>query len=244
MYPVAFRLGPLAIHTYPLVLLASVMAATALARAHAPRVHVPRWAVNDLGAAVAIGGIAGARLWHSATFPALYATRWWRIFALNTGGLVFYGAVAGAVMAVAGIAWLEHLPLPAVADLGAVALPLGCAMGRLGCLAAGCCGGPGLRVGPLTLPPQLVDSAAQLLLLGVLLVAATRLTFGRGTVAWMWLTLYPMLRFGIEYLRDEPHLALGMTQAQLVSVPLALLGVAMLGAAMARGGVRWTGSGC
>lgn len=244
MYPVAFRLGPLAIHTYPLVLLAAVVAATALAHAHAPRLRMRRMAVNDLGAAVAVGGLVGARLWHAATFPAFYALRWWRVFALNTGGLVFYGAVAGALVAAVTVAWIEHLSLPAVADLIALGLPLGCAIGRVGCLAAGCCGGPGLRVGSISIPPQLVDSAAQLLVLGVVLAVATNMPFGRGAVAWTWLALYPMLRFGIECLRDEPHVALGMTQAQLVSVPLAMLGVALSLSVMKRGGVRWMGKAC
>ena len=107
--------------------------------------------------------------------PAAYAAQWWRVFELQTGGLVFYGGVAGGALAVAAMARVQSAcPFPAVADLAALASPLASSVGRLGCLAAGCCGGAGLRPGAVTVPPQLLDAGAQLALFGVLLAVATR----------------------------------------------------------------------
>jgi phosphatidylglycerol---prolipoprotein diacylglyceryl transferase len=238
MFPVAFRLGPVAVYTYPLVMLAALTACWYLGRRLAPRLHIPGWAITDLVLAAAVGGLVGGRAWYVATFPSLYASGWWRVFELQNGGLVFYGAVAGGALGVVAVASIEHLPLRGVADIAALALPLGSAIGRLGCLSAGCCGGTGLRVGSVVVAPQVADMLAQSVLFCVMLMLASRIPFGRGTLFWCWLALYPVVRFGIEYLRADPRVAFGLTQAQLVSVPLAVAGVAGVVWTMQKGGAR------
>lgn len=238
MLPIAFRLGPVAVYTYPLALFAAFACAWLLVRLRGPAAGVGQAAATDLALAAGLGGIIGARLWHAATFPSAYAAQWWRVFELQTGGLVFYGGVAGGALAVAAMARAERLSLPAVADLAALALPLASSVGRLGCLAAGCCGGAGLRPGAVTVPPQLLDAGAQLALFGVLLAVATRTPPGSGTLTLWWLALYGAVRFGIEYLRAEPAVALGLTQAQLVSAALVCAGVAGLLMTRRRGGAR------
>ncbi|HEY3318805.1 MAG TPA: prolipoprotein diacylglyceryl transferase family protein [Coriobacteriia bacterium] len=238
MLPVAFRAGPVDVYTYPLVLIAALAASWLVVRAFAPRLLVPRWAAADLVAAAALGALIGGRAWHVASFPAAYSAGWWRLFELQNGGLVFYGAVLGGAVTVAAVARVERLSLPAVADLAALALPLGSAIGRWGCLAAGCCGGPGLYVGDVRVPPQVIDSAGEIVLFGVLIALARRLTLGRGALFAWWLALYPVLRFGIEYLRADPRVAFGLTQAQLVSIPVAVIGFAAVFAGMREGGGR------
>lgn len=236
MLPVAFRLGAFAVYTYPLVLFAAWLAAALLARSLAPRVGIRPAAVTDLALAVALGGLVGARVWFVLSNLGLYAGAWWRVFELQNGGLVFYGAVGGGTAAAVVYARSACLPLPAVADLAALAVPLGAGIGRFGCLAAGCCGGPGLALGGMVVPPQVVDAAAEFALLGVLFALSRRTGLGRGMLAWWWLALYPCLRFGIEYLRADARVGFGLTQAQLVSAVLVVVAVSAL--VRTRGGER------
>jgi phosphatidylglycerol:prolipoprotein diacylglycerol transferase len=57
------------------------------------------------------------------------------------GGLVVYGALAGAAVAFLAFCWRRKLPTLAVADLIAPSLALGQGLGRLGCFLSGCCFG-------------------------------------------------------------------------------------------------------
>jgi phosphatidylglycerol:prolipoprotein diacylglycerol transferase len=94
------------------------------------------------GGAVAHGA-GGGRLWGCTA-----ALRFWE------GGLVFYGGVITAAIVVLRFCRRERWSFWKVGDLFAPALALGHAVGRLGCLAAGCCfGAPcaapwALRFGP------------------------------------------------------------------------------------------------
>jgi phosphatidylglycerol---prolipoprotein diacylglyceryl transferase len=232
MHPVAFTIGPLAVYSYPLAFLAAfVVARGALVLSGPSRGIRPRQA-TDLVLAAALGGVVGARLLYVATFPAPFAADPLRVLRLSSGGLVFYGGLAGGALAVWLYARAEGLRAAPLADAVALALPPAMAVGRFGCLCAGCCGGPGLTLLGVTVPPQVADAAAELVLLGVLLAVA-RAAHVPGTVACVWLLGYGALRFGIEYLRADPRLLAGLTQAQLVSlavlVPAGIAGLVRLG---------------
>jgi prolipoprotein diacylglyceryltransferase len=47
-------------------------------------------------------------------------------------------------------------------------------------------------------------------------------------VAATWLVLYPATRFAVESLRGDVRVLAGLTQAQVVSVPLAIAGILAL----------------
>jgi phosphatidylglycerol---prolipoprotein diacylglyceryl transferase len=59
---------------------------------------------------------------------------------LQSGG-TYFGGMLGALLVLIGHSRLAKLPHMQSLDTSAVALPLGHAIGRLGCLAAGCCYG-------------------------------------------------------------------------------------------------------
>ena len=59
----------------------------------------------------------------------------------NEGGLVFYGGAIGGVISGVIYCYLRKIPVWKMADIGAPAIMLGLAIGRLGCFFAGCCHG-------------------------------------------------------------------------------------------------------
>ena len=146
------------------------------------------------------------------------------------GGLAFYGGVVTGVGTAALFAHRHGLPLAATLDLLTPSLPLGHALGRVGCLLAGCCFGQ-----PTTLPwgiaftdgsiayrelqtvdglgadapatpplhPTQVYEAAGELLLFALLMRRRRHTRFPGELALLWLCGYAALRFTVELVRGD-----------------------------------------
>jgi phosphatidylglycerol:prolipoprotein diacylglycerol transferase len=132
---------------------------------------------------------------------------------------------------------VKRLPIPVIADGGAMAVPLGSAIGRLGCFLNGCCSGRptdawfGIvfpAASAKVIPTQLIDSAANLLIFFVLLHLAARVHPRPGVLWWAFLALYGTSRFLVETLRVNPPLALGLTQAQWISIPMVVAGLAGL----------------
>jgi len=146
------------------------------------------------------------------------------------GGLVFYGALLGA-LAMAYLYTRHHkMSLARVADLAAPTVALGHFFGRMGCFAAGCCYGKpaatmGVRFPPeslahremvlggllepdaATTPPlhatQLYEGGVELCIFFVLLWVARRKRF-HGQTMLTYLVLYPVARVIIELFRADP----------------------------------------
>ena len=131
------------------------------------------------------------------------------------GGSVFYGGLAGAVVAgslfvrARGGRVLEHL------DVFAVGIPLFHALGRVGCFLGGCCYGVewpggvvythdpiGLANGVPRFPVQLVEAGVELVLFLVLLGLFLR-GRGRGKLMACWALAYAPARFPLEFLRGD-----------------------------------------
>lgn len=92
----------------------------------------------DLSFYMLLAGLAGARLLHVVQNSKDFEGKPWRTLYLWDGGLVWYGgAVAGTFFA---WWWLAKRgkDLWSVSDSLALAVPVGHAIGRLGCFAAGC----------------------------------------------------------------------------------------------------------
>jgi phosphatidylglycerol:prolipoprotein diacylglycerol transferase len=237
MLPILFRLGPITVYSYGVMMAVAFVAGWLFARWYLPRHGVDREMATDLLLAAAVGGLAGARLLYVATnWPVFAANPLW-VFQFQRGGMVFYGGLIGGAAAVTAYVLAKRLPVAVIADGGAMAVPLGSAIGRLGCFLNGCCSGRTTDawfgiVFPQTfskvIPTQLIDSGANLLIFLVLLHLTVRVRPRPGVLWWGFLTLYGTSRFLVEMLRVNPPLALGLTQAQWISVPMVVAGLAGL----------------
>lgn len=243
MLPVMLRVGPVAVYSYGAMLALAFVAGWAVARWYVRRRGLAGEVALDLVLAAAIGGIVGARALHVASDWGTYSAHPLWIFMLQRGGMVFYGGLIGGAAGVTLYALVRRLPLGLVADTAGLTVPLGSAIGRLGCFLNGCCAGQPtaswfgvtfpLAPGPV-IPSQLLDSALNLAMFGGLLFAAYKLRLRSGTLWWAFLTIYAVTRFLVETTRINSQVAFGLTQAQLISVPLLLAGAAGLGFTLLR----------
>jgi phosphatidylglycerol:prolipoprotein diacylglycerol transferase len=242
---IAFKLGPLTVHWYGILVAMGFIAGLWTAARRGKIYGIAPEKVYDLGPWLIVGALIGAR--------TLYVISYWReefaskpfyeIFMVQHGGLVYYGGLIGAV--VAGLIHLriKKLSVWKIADVMAPSIALGYVFGRIGCLMNGCCYGRECHLpwaitypaghtthGLPVHPTQIYDS---LLNLGLYLLLAwfyRRKKFD-GQVFALYLIGYALLRSLVEYFRgDYPIHYLGgwATPAQLVSIGIITGGLLLL----------------
>jgi phosphatidylglycerol:prolipoprotein diacylglycerol transferase len=174
-----------------------------------------------LGAAIGAKGFFVVLGWEHYASGEL---RFWRDFGT---GFVFFGGFVGALLVAAFFAWSQRLDFLRGADYFAVALPLGHAIGRVGCFAEGCC--PGVPSHPV----QLYESAGLFVIaLGshslLKLIERQRLPRGLGFCAYVG--GYGLLRLLLDPLRADgrPERFLGISHQQGIAMVL-LLGALLAG---------------
>lgn len=244
MHPILFALGPLTIYTYGVALALAFAVSMALAtRASRTRlkgvVPLSDAALLDWGCWVMVGGVLGGRLWYVALNWDIYRTQPLEIAALWHGGLVWYGGLAGGLLAQALFASRRKLSFLRITDQVIPAVALGHAVGRLGCFANGCCYGrpttswwgvvfPGHATA--VVPTQLLESFGLAVLALILHVTQRPAMLARpGRLFGLYLVGYGLLRWTIEYWRgDQPAMWHGLTLAQLISMALMIAGTALM----------------
>lgn len=249
MFPLLLELGPVSIYTYGVLLAAAYLLGLWFATVRARARGLDATRVTDLGIYIIISALVGAKLLlvvvefdHFRQDPSEI----WTI--LRSGG-VFYG---GLLLATGVAFWYmrrHRLPLWTTCDAFAPGIALGQAVGRVGCLMAGCCYGKptelpwgitfthplaASNVGtPLDVslhPTQLYESAAVLVILALLLLLERRGRSFPGRTFWCYLLLYPSARFGIEFFRGDPRGTVFeiLSTSQFVSLMLIPLSLVML----------------
>ncbi len=174
--------------------------------------------VIDVAMAVMLGGFIGARLLHVIwEEPAYYAENPKLILYFWQGGFVFFGGLLGAVSAGLWVIRKEANNLNRWFDLFAPLVAAGYALGRLSCLAAGCCYGRRTDVPWCITFPQGVEAPAGICLhptqiyaflwesavLGLLLFSERNKNLKPGVLFFIWLALHSLGRMWQEYFRAD-----------------------------------------
>jgi len=253
MHPVLFKIGDFAIHWYGVFMALAFAAAlihwTIIARREGKDVNE----CSDLMFWMMISGIAGGRLAYVFANWQEYLQEPWRIIKVYEGGLIYYGGFIGATIAGIIFAVVKKKKILDFADFVVTPLPLGHALGRIGCFLNGCCHGSatscicgvrypphsfawnrqidlGLidRFTPKTLPVhpvQLYESFFNIILY-LLLIFIYKRRRADGTVIMTYLLLYPTGRFLMEFFRGDERQHIGIfTVAQLFSITLFGIGI-------------------
>lgn len=240
MIPDVLHIGPIPIHLFGIFLAAAFLAAGSVAGREFRR---KGWDPNLASSAVvwaAVGGLVGARVW-------ILLDAWPEFardplgFLFTGGGFVFYGGLLGGALAVTLFFRAHDIPWLRGADAVAPAIVLGQAIGRLGCQAAG--DGdwgsettlpwgmaypyavvgwdkpPGVRVHPTPLYEAFAYFA-----IFAFLWRLRREPLPDGAMLALYFMLAGTVRFLVEFVRVNPRVFLGFTEAQLVSLALIAAG--------------------
>lgn len=142
MFPTLYSSELVSIHSWGLMVLLAFAVGCGIAGWRAPKVGIDPDKLVPLYVLVGVAGMLGARLLHFVfAEPALFFGDPLVFFDVNHGGWAFYGGVIGGVGSGAIYARLRGVPVWKFADIAAASIMLGLAIGRVGCLLAGCCHG-------------------------------------------------------------------------------------------------------
>ena len=149
MHPILFHFGSFTIYTYGVLVATGVISGLLYARHQAARVGLDAEKVWNMGIYMILVALLLAKVWLVFSDWGYYMAHPRDILSIATfqSGGTFYGGVIGAVLTILLYSYFQKLPLLPVLDVCAVGVPLGHAIGRLGCFAAGCCYGK-----PTTMP--------------------------------------------------------------------------------------------
>ena len=248
MYPRLFELGPITVYTYGVLLAAAYLLGLRLAMNRATARGLDHAKVLDLGIYIIISALIGAKLLLLITEFRTFTADPAELLTLARSGGVFYG---GLILAVSVALWYIRrtgLPLWTTCDVFAPGIALGHVIGRFGCLFAGCCyGKPTTRPWGITFtdtvaaanvgtplgvplhPTQIYEAGAEFLILMLLLATERRGRPYPGRTFWLYLLLYAVSRFIIEFYRGDPRGSIGIfSTSQFISVILAPLAIVML----------------
>jgi len=237
--PVAFQIGPLAVHWYGLAYVVGILGwwqySLWLTRKFP---HVDRKMVDDYLVWAIIGVIVGGRLGYVFFYnPQKYIEAPLEIFQVWKGGMAFHGGLLGVVIATALYSTTRGIYFLNFSDLACCGVPIGLFFGRIANFINGelygrvtntswgvvfPAGGPFPRH-----PSQLYEAVFEGLVLFVLLgfgALFTRWPHRRGLLTGIFLTGYALARIGVECFREPDtflgYFAGGFTMGQILSLPV------------------------
>ncbi len=144
-------------------------------------------------------------------------------------GFVFYGGLIGGA---AAVIWYLHDERQKVSDFINIvmpAIPLAQAFGRIGCFFAGCCYGDVCITADTILPVQLVESACNFAIFGIMLLLLNKKQKRPMGLA-LYLMMYSVVRFILEFFREDTIRGnVGvLSTSQFIGIFLFVLGVLLL----------------
>jgi len=263
MYPILFKIGPLTVYSFGLMLGIAFIVASYLLSKEFERVKLSQDIATQISLLAIIFGIIGCKL--------LDLIENWSDFirdpigmAFSPGGLTFYGGVILAMIVIAIYVKKKGIPFLVVADLTAPSLAIAYGIGRIGCHLAGD-GDYGI---PTTLPwgtnyshgtdppsialsnpnvlhhfpwiakefpngvpnttpmhPTPIYEFIMMVIIFFILWRMRKKGWPDGKLFMLYLILQGIERFMIEFIRLNPRLLWGLSEAQLISIPMTIIGI-------------------
>jgi phosphatidylglycerol---prolipoprotein diacylglyceryl transferase len=263
MYPELFKIGPLTVYSFGLMLgIAFIVSSYFLTKEIERKGLVPDIATQITLLAI-VFGIVGSKLLD-------LIENWDRFIndpigmAFSPGGLTFYGGLILAIIAIWIYIKRKKIPFLVIADAAAPSLALAYGIGRIGCHLAGDgdYGIPttlpwGTNYQNGTVPPSVAFSDPNLLkhfpwiaekfpngipnntplqptpiyeflmmmIIFYVLWKLRKKDWMDGKLFMLYLIFAGAERFIIEFIRLNPRLLLGLSEAQLISIPMMIFGI-------------------
>ncbi len=224
MYPQLIEFGVIHVYTYGLLVGAAYLIALQVATVRGRARGLDPRRLMDLGLLIIASALVGAKLLLVVVNIDSFMRNPADLWMLVRSAGVFYGGFLLAVVAALWYMRRHAMPVWTTCDVVAPGIALGQAVGRIGCLLAGCCYGrptdlplgitftntfaaanAGTPLGISLHPTQLYESAAALGILGVLLLVERRGPSFAGRTFLTYLLAYSTARFVIEFYRGDPR---------------------------------------
>lgn len=233
-------IGPVTFHMYGIMIAIGFFSALVMTLYRGKKRGFDEDIIYGIFFCAVIGGLIGTRLlYYIVEIPQIVKNP--SILWDFKNGYVVYGGIIGGILCSLWYCRRKKTAFLPYFDLVVPAVALAQGFGRMGCLFAGCCYGRptdawfGITfrnsnfapVGVKLVPTQPISSAGDFLICGLLLLyAKSRPKTGR--VAAMYLLLYGVGRFAVEFLRDDYRGSVGiLSTSQLISIGIVAASIVM-----------------
>jgi phosphatidylglycerol:prolipoprotein diacylglycerol transferase len=254
MWPFHVSLGPLAITPNEVFAVLGALIGGFIVRRRLIALGASPGGVLDFILAALGGGAVGARLYYFLPLWFRGQMPFGQLFSTWSQGSGFYGAYIGGALALAVTAHFKKMPILKTWDATMGVVPLGFAVGKIGCFLAGCCYGmpsaaglcfargslahmtqihggkirPDAAASLPVVPIQLYDMIYGFTLYGALVVLGKR-SNRPGEVFAATTVGYSAYRFVIEFFRDDPDRhtfgSSSLTDSQFTAIALFMIAV-------------------
>ncbi len=178
-------------------------------------ISFPRWEIVYSGIYTMIGAFIGSKLLFIIVSWQQILTYRLSFVSVIKGGFVFYGGLIGGLIGLLIYTGIYKEKTVPYLDIYAMVLPLGHAIGRVGCFFAGCCYGIPCSFGVVytetvgqtpigikLLPIQLIEAGGLLIIFAIQLIIFFR-RGKKGSLAFSYCFSYSLLRFVTEFFRGD-----------------------------------------
>lgn len=239
MHPIIFKIGPLSVYSYGMMVAIGFLFGIYIAKIEAIRKNIKADLVYDFAFYLVIGSLVGSRLYYIIFFsPSSVRDDPLFLFKVWEGGLAIHGAIFGGIITGLLFSKLRKISFWVLADIISPAVMLGQAIGRIGCFLNGCCFGaptksflgvrfpegslPHLAYGSMAIhPSQLYEAVLDIVGFIIIWSARKRIRF-EGGLFLLYLISYSIIRLIVSVFRgDSPYLwNTNINMSQLVSIIL------------------------
>jgi phosphatidylglycerol:prolipoprotein diacylglycerol transferase len=239
LYPY-LKLGPVVLGTYGICAALGFLAALGVFKADLIRRRFPGGIAGVIVVTTTLVGLIGAKLYYILETPAALHGGFFHAL-LQPAGLSWLGGLITGMAAVCILGWRYHIPPLTMLDMTAPIGAITYAFGRIGCLMAGDgdYGTPTSLPWGMTFPHGTVptfepvhptpiyEAAFSFALCWFLWRLGARYQIP-GLIAGAYLFLSGIARFAVEFIKLNPRLYFGLTNAQVVSIVSVIVGAALL----------------
>ena len=242
MHNEILKIGKFTIHGYGLMIAIGILVAVCISIWRAKKKKMDPEPILDIVLIAMIGGFLGGKI--------LYLIVDWKNFIASTdkmkylggSGFVVYGGIILAVtVSFVYFKFIKKLDFLTYIDLVMPQVSVAQGFGRIGCFLAGCCYGAHTEsaigvvfpegslapAGEKLWPTQIMMAVGNLIIAGLLYLAGMKFK-KKGQIIGLYLILYAIGRFGIEFFRNDYRGAVGvLSTSQFISIFMCAIGVAL-----------------
>jgi phosphatidylglycerol:prolipoprotein diacylglycerol transferase len=233
-------IGPITLHGYGLMIAIGIICALLMLDKRAKARKFDSNIVYRLNMLSLLSGFVGAKLLYSIIEFKTIIENPWQVF--SGSGFVVYGGIISGILAAIIYCKLKQISFFPYFDLTVPSIALAQGFGRIGCFLAGCCYGretnSALGIifshssiapnGVKLIPTQLLSSAGNFVIAAILLLYA-RKERKQGRVGILYLILYSIGRFVIEFFRNDDRGYIGgLSTSQFLSLIVLAFAILML----------------
>lgn len=251
MHPKLFDIGPIPVYSYGLMLGLAFLLGSYLFTLELRRRKVDENIGITITFLAIIGGIVGSKIfyiieeWNFGS--GLSITELLKSEILSPAGLTFYGGLITAILIIIIYCRVKKLSVLMIFDSMSPSAAIAYGVARIGChLSGDGCYGAAVnntpweflgtiytngivptKPGELVHPTPLYELSAAIIIFIILWIMKKKMNYN-GQLFYYYLILTGIPRLLVEFIRRNPHVILGLSQAQIISILMIFFGIIML----------------